>query len=294
MKNQTNYIVLSMLGVFWGLMAAPAPGSVVTVGGRAVREAVEYSLKRAPSKAMGRLLNESPEAVGKVISRYGDDGIHVVDRFGGPAMKVLLENPDDVGRSAMRMMTKHGDEAVKMAQNPAGLRIMVKESDEMFKAMAKTRHQAYPVLAQHGELGAKALNNLTPARQRELIRLHQERRFSEADFDKLLKVVGNYGNKGMDFIWRNKGALVVAGGLTAFVANPEPFIEGIRKLGEGFVREFIRTLGEVAGKAMDRVNMNVVVGALIGLFGLRMAIRGWWRNRRTNQQAMATNNQGAC
>ncbi len=280
--NKRSNIIMPLLSVCLELMAVTASGSVLTISGKALREAVEASLKRAPSKGMARLMSESPESIARVMSRYGDDGIRALDQFGRPAMKVLLDNPDDVGRSALRMFGRHGDDAVRMAQHPGGLRVLATESDTMFSAMVKTRNQGYPILSRYGERGATALNNLSPGQRRQLIHLDQAKHFSASDFEKLLEVAGRYGNRGLEFVWQNKGALLVAGTAVAFWSDPEPYINGVMQLGAG--------RGTGVPEPVKRINMTAVVLSIIGLFGARMAIREWWRYRRENAQL--SNNAG--
>ena len=46
----------------------------------------------------------------------------------------------------------------------------------------------------------------------------------------LLDVVAKYGDKAMEFIWNNKGPLTVGAALSAFLHDPEPFIQGTKDL----------------------------------------------------------------
>ncbi len=46
----------------------------------------------------------------------------------------------------------------------------------------------------------------------------------------LMQVISRYGSSACEFIWSQKGSLAVAAALTAFVANPEPFLNGTQKL----------------------------------------------------------------
>jgi hypothetical protein len=56
----------------------------------------------------------------------------------------------------------------------------------------------------------------------------------------IMDVIARYGAPAMDFIWRNKGPLAVGTALTAltaFLANPKPFIDGTSQLDRLFVVE---------------------------------------------------------
>lgn len=48
----------------------------------------------------------------------------------------------------------------------------------------------------------------------------------------LLGTIERYGDRAMNFIWRNKSALAVGIALVTFLNDPEPYINGAKKLGE--------------------------------------------------------------
>ena len=100
----------------------------------------------------------------------------------------------------------------------------------------------------------------------------------------MLGVVGRYGDRAMDFIWRNK--LTLAGGtaLAAFVANPEPFLDGTRQLVENSVDSLASNVGkpiaEKLGDAKDWTWRILAISAMLILF--------WgWKTRRSNRAPKA-------
>ena len=247
---------------------------------RAGREAAEQVGRRASTRTLTRLTAESPEAVARLTARYGDNGLRVVSQHGRPAMRALLEASDDAGPVVLRMIQRHGDDAVRMAQSPAGRRILATESDTMMRAMFKTRDLGYPVLRQHGTRGARAIDALSPAQSRQLIRLHREGRFTAAQFDELCSVIARYGDAAMRFIWKHKGALTVGTVLTAFLKDPEPFIGGAKDVA-GLATEQTGELAQtVASSFMEQINWNLWVGVLVIFLGVRRAWRKWREKRR--------------
>lgn len=76
------------------------------------------------------------------------------------------------------------------------------------------------------------------------------------------------GDHAADFIWRNKGVLASGAALTAFLANPEPFLNGKRDLAQ------VATDGVVKPVVSGLVTLLCVLigvigcGALVYKYGL--------------------------
>ena len=90
----------------------------------------------------------------------------------------------------------------------------------------------------------------------------------------LLEVVARHGDRAMDFIWRHKGVLAGGAALTAFLANPEPFLSGTSELvgtvAESTVKPAVVAAGNVAQEAAGLVRWALT----ILLAGLAVGI-GW-------------------
>ena len=64
------------------------------------------------------------------------------------------------------------------------------------------------------------------------------------------------GDQALDFVWRHKGAMAVAATLTAFLADPDPFLAGTRQLvGAATGRSFAR-LRRCRGERPTRWSMS--------------------------------------
>ena len=46
----------------------------------------------------------------------------------------------------------------------------------------------------------------------------------------LLSTIGNYDDKAMGFVWKNKGALAATSVVIAFITDPEAFINGVKDI----------------------------------------------------------------
>jgi hypothetical protein len=106
----------------------------------------------------------------------------------------------------------------------------------------------------------------------------------------LFDTIGKYGGKATDFIWKNKGALATAATLTAFLADPEPFIDGARAL-VAPAMDNITSLPKVAVEkgaeaVANKTNFTLlgVIGILsiVGIVGLRMFLKS--PGRESKQQ----------
>ena len=84
------------------------------------------------------------------------------------------------------------------------------------------------------------------------------------------EVVGKYGQKACDFIWENKGALAVGTTLTAFLANPEPFLNGTVKVASAASESVARPLAEGVAKG---TNWTVVILVLLAFGGAVVAVK---------------------
>jgi hypothetical protein len=76
-------------------------------------------------------------------------------------------------------------------------------------------------------------------------------------------VIANRGDSAMSFIWRNKGSLAVASTMTAFLANPDPFIDGTTKaasaVSENAVKPMVHGTAQAVSSFVWGTTLIVVV-----------------------------------
>jgi hypothetical protein len=116
---------------------------------------------------------------------------------------------------------------------------------------------------------SRAMAELAPRNARRLAMLAEDGTLARSGrWGELLAVIERHGDRAMDFIWRNKGALAVATALTTFLADPEAFLGGGRELIGGAAQEATQPIAIVADAAASRwmgIARSVVVVGLAWL-----------------------------
>ncbi len=82
----------------------------------------------------------------------------------------------------------------------------------------------------------------------------------------------------MEFVWKNKGALLFGTALAAFLANPEPFIDGTKDLATVAANVALEPLAKEIG---SRTNWTVTIFALASACLAYMAFKQWIRKSRS-------------
>jgi hypothetical protein len=144
---------------------------------------------------------------------------------------------------------------------------------------------AEKLIASAGSPAVGAMKQLTDQSVRRMAMLADEPSTAAlAKNSDLLGVMGRYGDRAMDFVWRNK--LTLAGGtaLAAFVANPEPFLDGTRQLVENTVESVATNVGkpiaQQLGDAKQWTWRILAIAAMLILF--------WgWRTRGSRRSPKA-------
>ena len=92
--------------------------------------------------------------------------------------------------------------------------------------------------------------------------------------------------------WASALALTVAAALTAFLADPEPFINGTRDLaqivGENVVKPLAEVPGKVAAEAAVRVDWTIAVVVIAMAVALVQVWRSYLRHRAQLRTAAKT------
>ncbi len=89
----------------------------------------------------------------------------------------------------------------------------------------------------------------------------------------LLKVIARYGDPAMDFIWKNKAALATASVLAAFLASPEPFLDGLSQLSADFTQHAIQPV--VTRVAAD-TNWTLLILVILVVLLPILFLRAWF------------------
>ena len=99
----------------------------------------------------------------------------------------------------------------------------------------------------------------------------------------LLEVIARYGDRAMTFVWEHKEALAVATTLTAFLGDPELFINGTKDLAKVGIESIGKPLAEVpvtvakdsANEIAKSTNWTLLFGAPVLVVCGLVVVRLW-------------------
>jgi hypothetical protein len=202
---------------------------------KAARELAEFLMRKAGRKAIAEGGEALARRLATAAARHGDDVFHAVRRIGPKALHLAEEAGEHAPR-VMRFVARHGDDAAAVMTKQSMMLLSL--GDDAGRALLRHKSVAVPLLETYGSTAARAMAVVNPRNGRRLImlaktydRMQQTR--------KVMEVVAKYGDKAAEFVWEHKGALAVGTTLAAFLLDPEPFINGTRKLTETVAKEIV-------------------------------------------------------
>ena len=234
------------------------------------KETAEYVLGKFGKEAGQESVETLTRKIETLAVKHGDDALIAVKKV-GPRSFHLVEEAGEHGVQSVKLMAKYGDDAVWVVAKQNRLAIFVKYGDDAAEAMMKHGEIAEPLLTTLGKPAAGALKTqggrrlAMMAEQGELTRIGRT--------PELLDVIAKYGDGAMDFIWKHKGPLALSAALTAFLANPKPFIDGTADIAKVVAENVARPI------AMN-TNWTLVFIAIVVVFGGPIAFKVWAKRRR--------------
>ncbi|MBA4017242.1 MAG: hypothetical protein C0483_08720 [Pirellula sp.] len=252
----------------------PARADVKTT---AVRETIEYVTKKFSKEAAAEGTELMAKKIEQLAVKHGDDGLAAVRKVGPQALG-LAEKAGAHSDDAVRAMARFGDDGAEwIAKRPKNLELASRYGDDAVEALVKHKEVAEPLVQELGEQGAKALAKIGPQQGRQLAMLASDPATAAiARNPQLLDVVARYGDAGMNFIWKNKGALAVSATLAAFLANPQPFIDGTKDLAQIAGENLVKPLATGIGQGADWTVLGI---CLVSALALLAVLRSYWRHR---------------
>lgn len=242
----------------------PVYSGIVSSGGKLAREIAGELAEQTGRKASREFIETTSVQLEKIASKCGNEALDVIEKNGLAAFRVFQAAGDDAGPYLVNAIRAYGDDAIRIAQTTAGRTVLRSGSETAIRAVARHTDATIPLIRQYGDNCARALTQISPANGRRLIQMVDEESLKSGDFQSLMGTIEKYGDKAMDFIWRHRKVLTSATLLTAFVNDPEPYLNGIKQLAEVAASPMKQFFKEAA----ESINWNLWVGIVILMGGL--------------------------
>ena len=242
------------------------------------RELVEFVSRRFGKEVAEEGSEVLTRKVESLLVKYGDEVGEAVRKVGPRSIQLLDDAAAEGVQQSARLLAKHGDEAIWVVGNQSRRAIAAKLGDDAAEAMIKHGEIAEPVLEMAGQSAAAALRNVSTKSGRQIkMMMDQGDLIKIGRTSELMNVVGKYGDNAMSFVWKNKGALLVGTALAAFLADPEPFINGTKDLATVAANVAIEPLAKEIG---IRTNWTITICALAIASMTYLAFKQWIRKAR--------------
>ena len=240
MKNMMRMKTV-ILALVIALNSVPAQAGLVS---RGVREVVEFAAKRFGREVAEEGVERLTSRVASLAAKHGDEVVSAAIRKVGPKAGRLASEAGEHSDVALRLLTRHGDQAVGLVQRKGSLQLISRFGDDGAEALLRHGMVGEKVIGQFAEGGAKALAKVSPQNGRRLVMLADEGLMKP----QLMDIVSRHGERACEFIWEQKAPLAVAATMAAFIANPEPFLDGTVRLSEVVADAAVRPLVQETGR----------------------------------------------
>ena len=286
---QTVGLMLALIVICAILPPSPARAGLKS---EALEASARFILKKFEAEVAEELGEEGGVLLGRrleaMAAKYGErESIEAVQKVGPRAFRLVEQaGADDAARAkAVRLLVRTGDDGAWLLGRPQSAKLFARYGDDAADAMIKHRQVADGLIARHGDDAAKALKAVDGQSARRLAMMDDAGDLARIGrTPEVLGVVSRRGDRAMNFVWRNKGALATASVLTAFLANPDPFIDGTTKLaeigGEAIVKPTVAALAKGIGQ---RTNWTLVLPILLAIVSAFVAFRMLLRRRRLSR-----------
>jgi hypothetical protein len=284
MKTASRILLLALLAI------ASLPSiAMADVKSAAARELADYVIEKLGIKGGEEAATELAARFEAAGAKYGEVAVDQAVRKVGPRAIALAEGAGENGPRVMKLIARYGDDGAWIASQPERLSLFAKYGEPAAEAMIRHEGIAEPVIEEFGKPAADALVELGPQSGRRLAMMADEGELKQLGHTKeLFGVVGKYGDSAMNFIWRNKGALAVGVAMTAFLADPKPFIDGTKEItqiaAENIAKPLAKVPGAIASEAAKKADWTLVLIVLAVLVTTLVAFRSWRRASTSPQR----------
>lgn len=242
------------------------------------REAAEYLLGRFGKEASEIGVETMTKKIGVLTTKYGDDTVAAIKKVGPSSFKYIEEAGEHGGSQVVKIMAKYGDDSIHIITKPGRMAVFLQYGDDAAAALVKHGGISENLIKQFGSPAANALNHVSSQNARRIAMMAESGELATiGKTPEVLSTIGKYGDKAMEFVWKNKGALATTSAITAFIADPEPFINGVKDIAKVPVEKIselpnamVETLGKNTNFTLIAI---VVVVSLGGIAMLRMVLK---------------------
>jgi hypothetical protein len=234
-------------------------------------EVAEYLVHKFGREAAKDGVEQLARRLEVLTARHGPAALQAAKRV-GPRSLPLIEDAGEHAGEAARLLAQHGDKAIPLVSSPRTLALIARHGDAAVQVLLKHPGIARPVVEAFGEPCVKALGAVGTRNGRRLVKLTEEGYFEQGRSVELLTVIGRFGDRALEFVWRHKGALAVTAVLAAFLAEPESFLDGVKDITKVAAENVARPLTDASGKVVkeaalkaDWTILGCVVLVVLGL-----------------------------
>ena len=247
------------------LSVRSAEGSPLSKG---VTETVEFFMRKWTKEVTREGVGATRKRLEKLAAQYGDDAL-VAARKTGPDGIRAMEKAGEHGDVLVRALAVHGSKGLAAAASPKSVALISRYGDDAASAIIRHPRIAEPVIEAYGHPAAAAMKQLSSGEGIFLAKMAKCGELAQIGRSEVvLGVIEKYGDPAMNFIWRNKGALMTGTVLTAFLVNPEPFIQGGSDLGGKALDTTANVMTKLAKAVAERVCWTPVVLIVFGILCL--------------------------
>jgi hypothetical protein len=288
MEDARRVVVIALLpALLWSAGASP---SYADAKSTLAVDAAEYVVQRFGRQAVREGTESLAARIEVYAARHGDEFYAAVRKVGPSAFR-LVEEGGEHAPQVVGILSRYGEDgAVWVVSRPRAMNLFLEHGEEAAAVLAKTRGVAEPAIAALGKPSVNAFASLTTgqsARRLAMLAEGGELTASGRASD-VLGVIAKYGDPAMDFLWRHKEVFASGALLAAFIADPEPFINGVKDITKAVVEEAAKPLAEASGKiaidvasvAVRNIDWNLVFKGLLAIllvFVIVRFCRKWWR-----------------
>jgi hypothetical protein len=247
------------------------------------RETAEFIARRFGREAVPMGVEALARRAESLAARYGDEVFAAARKVGPQAFRAVEEAGEHAGVAA-KLLAHHGEEALAVVTRREQLALVARYGEGSARVLIRHGAAVEPLLEAVGRPAAVALEAVSSRNARRLAMMLEARELQTIGrTPEVLAVVGRFGDRAMEFVWRHKGALTVSAVLARFLTDPQPFLDGAARLTEtvadSVVRPVARVPGQVAVEAARRTDWTVVGGVAVLTAGVLIGLRMWVRSR---------------